>query len=162
MGGFSGTHTNRVDAKGRVSIPAPFRAILRAPATEGACAAMLRPSHNFPCIEAWPHEAFKAMAATIDQLPTFSLEQEDLAFAVLADAHPVESDKEGRIVIPERLCELGGLPTQMVSADIVFVGVGKIFQIWDPKALELRRAEVRDSLRARRIALPAAAPAAVA
>jgi MraZ protein len=149
MSGFSGTHQNRIDAKGRVSIPAPFRAILRAPATEGACATMLRPSYSLDCIEAWTHAGFEAMAAALDQFPTFSQEQEDMAFAVHADAHAVESDKEGRIIIPERLSQHAKL-----GADIVFVGVGKIFQIWDPAALELRRAAVQESLRARRIAIP--------
>ncbi len=149
MVGFNGTHANRVDAKGRVSIPAPFRAILRAPATEGACSAMLWPSPSMACIEGWTHEAFTAMAAAIDQFPSFSQEQQYMSFAVHADAQGVESDREGRIAIPERLCQYAG-----ISSDVVFVGMGKNFHIWEPAALEQWRAEVRESLRTRRISLP--------
>ena len=69
MSQFLGTHTNRLDAKGRVSIPAPFRAALR-PAAEGA-PLVLRPSHKHPCVEGWPAAAFQALAAPLDELDMF-------------------------------------------------------------------------------------------
>ena len=78
---FLGTHQNRLDAKGRVSVPAPFRAALRDGA-EAAGGIVLRPSFNHPCIEAWPANEFQALAAPLNRLDLFSEEHDDLASKV--------------------------------------------------------------------------------
>ncbi len=151
MSVFLGTHQNRLDAKGRVSIPAGFRAALRAQAAEadasGTVQIVLRPSHKHPCIEAWPLDAFAALASPLDRLDMFSEDHDDLAAALYADAYPVDADKEGRIMLPEVLTAHAGL-----SDSVAFMGLGHIFQIWEPKAAERRRIEARD--RARGVSLP--------
>jgi len=153
---FLGTHQNRLDAKGRVSIPAPFRAALR---ITGECNGngthlVLRPSHKHPCVEAWPTAEFQALAAPLDRLDLFSEEHDDLASALYADAYPVESDKEGRIVLPDPLVAHAGL-----GETVVFMGLGRIFQIWEPEAASRRRIEARDRARARSLTLPGSKPA---
>ncbi len=155
---FLGTHQNRLDAKGRVSIPAAFRAALRANGEtngngncngNGTTQLVLRPSHKHPCIEAWPTAEFQALAAPLDRLDLFSEEHDDLASALYADAYPVESDKEGRIVVPDALIAHAGL-----GEAVVFMGLGRIFQIWEPDAAARRRAEARERARARSLTLP--------
>ena len=161
MSVFLGTHQNRLDAKGRVSIPATFRASLRArlQATEAAPDApatvqiVLRPSHKYPCIEAWPLDAFAALARPLDRLDMFSEDHDDLSAALYADAYPVDTDKEGRIMLPEMLTRHAGL-----SDSVAFMGLGHIFQIWEPRAAERRTVEAR--LRARGVTLPGTAQAA--
>jgi MraZ protein len=157
---FLGTHQNRLDAKGRVSVPAPFRAALRGNGeTSGnglngnghTAQLVLRPSHQHPCIEAWPAMEFQALAEPLHRLDLFSEEHDDLASALYADAFPVESDKEGRIVLPDPLIAHAAL-----HEAVVFMGLGRIFQIWEPEAAERRRAEARDRARARRLTLPGA------
>ncbi len=157
---FLGTHQNRLDAKGRVSVPAPFRAALRGdgetnghgPNGNGHTAQLvLRPSHQHPCIEAWPVAEFQALAEPLNRLDLFSEEHDDLASALYADAFPVDSDKEGRIVLPDHLIAHAAL-----REAVVFMGLGRIFQIWEPEAAERRRAEARDRTRARRLTLPGA------
>ncbi|MBV1836699.1 division/cell wall cluster transcriptional repressor MraZ [Acetobacter estunensis] len=147
MSVFLGTHQNRIDAKGRVSIPAGFRTVLRAKAVEGEALMILRPSHTLPCIEAWPSAAFSALAQPLDRLDMFSDEHDDLAAALYADAYPLDSDKEGRIILPDFLREHAGITDQ-----VAFMGLGRIFQIWEPKAADQRRAEARQ--RSRRVTLP--------
>lgn len=155
MSHFLGTHQNRLDAKGRVSVPAPFRAGLRALAGEGAAVSIvLRPSHKHPCVEAWPASTFDALANPLDRLDLFSEDHDDLAAALYADAFPVESDREGRIVLPEPMAAHAG-----IADTVVFMGLGRIFQIWEPAAAERRRAEARERARARGLTLPGAAPA---
>lgn len=149
MSQFLGTHKNRLDAKGRVSIPAPFRASLRAPAQEGAVALVLRPSHKHPCIEGWPAAVFDSLAQPLDRLDMFGEDHEDLSTALYADANPVESDKEGRILLPDSLVRHAGL-----TDTVIFMGLGKIFQIWEPSAAEQRVAEARSRTRARSLTLP--------
>jgi MraZ protein len=148
---FLGTHQSKLDAKGRVSVPAPFRAALKARADTAAngTAMILRPSHQHPCIEAWPAAAFHALAAPLDQYDVFSDTQDDLATALYSDAHEIEPDKEGRIVLPERLLRHAGITEAME-----FMGLGKIFQIWHPDAAERRRIEARERARSRGLTIP--------
>jgi MraZ protein len=151
---FMGTHQNRLDAKGRVSVPAPFRAVLRAQGNgngEGTASLVLRPSHKHPCIEAWPAAAFQALAAPLDRLDLFSEEHDDLAASLYADAYQVETDREGRIVLPEPLVAHAG-----VSESVVFMGLGRIFHIWEPQAAERFRREARERAREHRLTLPGA------
>ena len=144
---FLGTHQNRLDTKGRVSVPAPFRAALRGP--DGVALLVLRPSHKHPCIEAWPDRIFQTLAAPVDRLDLFSDEHDDLSMSLYADACPVETDKEGRIVVPEGLKAHAGL-----TDAVTFVGMGRIFAIWEPAAAEQRRTEARERARIRSFTLP--------
>ena len=149
---FLGTHQNRLDAKGRVSIPAGFRAILRAQAGETQPAdalLVLRQSPKHACVEAWPMPAFLALGPTLGRLDLFSDDQEDMALSLYGDAYPVDPDKEGRIILPEALSAHAGL-----SDSVAFMGLGRHFQIWEPAAAERRRIEART--RARGVVLPAA------
>jgi MraZ protein len=151
---FLGTHQNRLDAKGRVSIPASFRAALRgdgevAGAIQAAAIPMvLRPSHIHPCIEGWPVAAFQALAAPLEAMDVFSPEHDDLAATLYCDAYPMEADREGRIVLPDLLVRHAGL-----SEAVVFMGLGRTFQIWEPAAAERRRLEARDRAREKGLTL---------
>ena len=147
MSHFLGTHQNRLDSKGRVSVPAAFRAHLRG--SDGAAGLILRPSHKHPCIEAWPEAVFQTLAAPLDRLDMFSEDQDDLMMTLYADATRVEADKEGRIVLPESLVRHAGL-----ADNVVFMGLGRTFQIWEPAAAERRRAEARNAARTRALTLP--------
>ncbi len=151
---FLGTHQNRLDAKGRVSVPAPFRAALRTGGEPGGGGQLvLRPSHKHPCIEGWPVAEFNALAAPLDRLDLFSEEHDDLASTLYADAFPADIDKEGRIVLPDSLVAYAGL-----SEAVVLMGLGRIFQIWEPAAAERRRAEARERARSRGLTLPGNVP----
>jgi len=146
---FMGTHHSRVDAKGRMSVPAPFRTALRAGSPDGGAALVLRPSHKHPCIEGWPAEAFQALAASFDQFDFFSADQDDLTTALYADAWPVEPDKEGRIIVPDSLVQHAGL-----TESVVFMGLGRLFHIWEPQAAARRIATARGGVVARGLTLP--------
>jgi MraZ protein len=145
---FMGTHQNKLDAKGRVSVPAPFRTALKGSDEANGTHLVLRPSHQHACIEAWPAPDFEALAQPLNQLDVFSPEHDDLAATLYADAFSVEADKEGRIVLPDQLVEYAGL-----SDAVVFMGLGRIFQIWEPAAAERRRAEARIRARERGLTL---------
>jgi MraZ protein len=151
---FLGTHQNRLDAKGRVSVPAPFRAALKArgDANGNGTHLVLRPSHQHPCIEAWPAEVFEALSEKLNKLDVFSPRHDDLTTSLYADAFPVEADKEGRVVLPDDLVAYAGL-----TDAVVFMGLGRTFQIWEPAAAERRRAEARERAREHGFTLPAGA-----
>ena len=148
---FLGTHQNRLDAKGRVSVPAQFRAALKARCGSEANGTqlVLRPSHQHPCIEAWPSAEFEALSQPLNRIDLFSQAHDDLAASLYADAFPVEADREGRIVLPDNLVAYAGL-----SDTVVFMGLGRVFQIWEPSAAERRRAEARERARVHGFTLP--------
>ncbi len=153
MSQFLGTHQNRLDTKGRVSIPASFRTALRAGSgNDTVTSLVLRPSHKHPCIEAWPVDAFAALATPLDRLDVFSDEHDDFATALYADAYPMDADKEGRIILPAPLVEHAGL-----NGVVEFMGTGRNFQIWEPDAAARRRAEAREASRNRKAGMTAAA-----
>jgi MraZ protein len=153
---FLGTHLNRLDAKGRVSVPAPFRTALRAAANCDDPAInptlVLRPSHTAACIDVLPWAAFQALATPLDQLDVFSPEHDDLATTIYADAYPMEADKEGRIILPEPLVSHAGL-----TGAVAFVGKGRIFQIWEPAAAARESEAARERTRLRKMTLGQAA-----
>ncbi len=151
MARFMGTHTNRLDRKGRTSVPAPFRAELARLGTEEI---VIRPSHRDACLEAWPMPAFEALAGGLDQFDVFSDAQDDMAAALFADAHPMRPDAEGRILLPEALISHAGL-----GESIAFVGLGKMFQMWEPEAARRHTEAARERARERALTLRAAAAA---
>ena len=154
MANFMGTHRNRLDAKGRVSVPASFRACLRAPGDEPSL--VLRPSQNHPCIEGWPAEVFATLEAPLATLDVFSEDQEDMASLLYSDAFQTDPDREGRIILPEPMVAFANL-----GEAVVFMGLGRIFQIWEPEAAERRRAEARERARQRGLTLPGRTPSPV-
>jgi MraZ protein len=152
MAQFLGTHQNKLDAKGRVSVPAPFRAALKslagnAETTVGA-PVVLRRSHQYACIEAWGQATFEKLADALNDYEKFSQEHEDFAMSLYADAYPMDTDKEGRILLPADLVAHAGL-----TDSVTFIGMGETFQIWEPEAAERRRAEARERARLKQLTL---------
>ena len=149
MSQFLGTHQTKLDAKNRTSVPSQFRAALRNGDASAPAALVLRPSHQHACIEAWPAEVFYALATPLDRLDMFGADQDDLTTALYADATRVEADKDGRIILPESLVRHAQL-----EDTIVFMGLGRLFQIWEPAAADRRTAEARERARSRGLTLP--------
>lgn len=145
MSHFLGSHQNRLDAKGRVSIPASFRAALRGvdPQTS-PIAVILRPSHTYPCIEGWSVAMFETLAAPLETLELFTPQHDDLATAIYSDATSLEADREGRIVLPEALVSHAGL-----TEGVTFMGLGRVFHIWEPTAGTRFRQQARERARSR-------------
>jgi MraZ protein len=143
MGRFLGIQENRLDSKGRVSVPASFRAILASFDTKEL---ILRPSHKVSSIEAWPEPAYNRLAEQLERLPAFSDEHDDLAVTLFASAQPAIPDGDGRIVLTERMIAHAGLE---VNKPVAFMGLGERFEILLPE--EARRlmaaanARVRES-----------------
>ena len=134
---FNGTYVQNFDAKGRVSIPASFRAALRAGAVNIAASndgpvsipMVLRPSDKARCIEALTEVKHQALAAELEKLDPLSEEYDALATVLFADAWPVETDKEGRVIVHDLLLGHAGISR---TGSVAFVGMGTRFQLWHP------------------------------
>jgi MraZ protein len=138
MDRFVSTFTNKIDAKGRVSIPAPFRAVLE---RDGYSVGGIYcyPSIDAPALDAGGERLAKKIDGLLAGLPDYSDERDELSVALYGDVQVLTIDGDGRIVLPEALRRHAGLADQ-----ITFVGLGDKFQMWAPQAFEERRARARE------------------
>jgi MraZ protein len=140
MGLFLSTIVNKVDRKGRVSVPAQFRATLAAQAFPGI---ILYRSFTQPCIEGCGMDFMERLSDSAQDYDVFSPEQADLSSLIFADSRQLPWDPEGRIVLPEDI-----LAHANISETVAFVGKGQTFQLWEPAAYEAVMAEARARARA--------------
>lgn len=151
---FNGTYVQNFDAKGRVSIPASFRIALREGAVSIPVASdgpvsiplVLRPSDKAQCIEALTEVKHQALLAELEKLDPLSEEYDALATVLFADAWPVETDKEGRIIVHDTLLRHAGIAR---SGSVAFVGMGTRFQLWHPDNVPGHKAAAHATNRAR-------------
>jgi len=150
---FLSTFVNKVDKKGRVSVPAPFRTALAAQTFSGIIAFR---SFKLPAIEGSGIDRMEEMSARIDALDEFS-EDRDALSSIFADAQQLAFDGEGRIVLPEALCAHAG-----ITENAAFVGLGRTFQVWEPQRFEQHRDELRERARRQGTTLPTRHPDRIA
>jgi MraZ protein len=155
MSHFKSLFQNKRDGKGRVAVPADYRALL-GPKDAGsaedvkkdsAVCVVLRRSHIPACIEAWPKEVYytwaESQVARQEQLDAgrrdreaanavlqeSSEAMEGLITRLFTDIDEVPLDSEGRIIIPKHLVDYAGL-----GGDVMFFGRRDHFHIWEPQA----------------------------
>jgi MraZ protein len=143
---FSSTYTNKVDQKGRVSIPAPFRKVLASDEV------VLFQSLIYDAVEGSAVEWLDELNQRIQRLPQLSRERAKLEMQ-LADSQSVSIDKEGRIVLPESFMAYAG-----IAETAVFVGSSDKFRIWEPKKYAEHRDTARAEARQTGVTEPAFAP----
>ena len=125
---FLSTYENKLDKKGRVSVPASFRSYL---SNLGFNGVICYPSFNNNCIEAWPQDRIEKISNAIDSLNPFEEKKDYFATSILAESINLQFDSEGRILLTSKLINHAKIKNR-----ILFVGQGKTFQIWDPTNYE--------------------------
>ena len=136
---FLSSYENRLDTKGRISVPAPFRASV---ANEQFCGVVLYRSFTNNCIEGLSMSRMEQMATATDKMGVFDSELDDLSAMLFADARPLNFDVTGRIVIPADLLKHAGITDRAI-----FVGRGNSFQIWNPDAFRAAQEKSLQNLR---------------
>ncbi len=146
MAALIGRHTNKIDKKGRVSVPKPFRDTLTVPAAKKSSFSgiYVYRSFKYTAIEGCGEAFIQRVIDSLDDLELFSDEQDDLATTLLENSHQLAYDTEGRVQFPQELIDYAGLTTQAV-----FVGRGTRFQIWQPEVYETHNAEAFERARSR-------------
>ena len=125
---FLSTYENRLDKKGRVSVPASFRSYL---SNLGYNGVICYPSFNNQSIEAWPQDRIEKISNSIDSLNPFEEKRGFFATSILSESINLQFDSEGRILLTTKL-----LKHAKIKSNMVFVGQGKTFQIWEPEIFE--------------------------
>ena len=125
---FLSTYQNKIDKKGRVSVPASFRSYL---SNLGYNGVVCYPSFNNQSLEAWPQDRIEKISNSIDSLNPFEEKRDFFATSILSESINLQFDSEGRISLTPKL-----LKHAKIKNIILFVGQGKTFQIWEPSIFE--------------------------
>lgn len=137
---FLGSYANKVDRKGRVSVPAQFRAALAGQVFNGIVAF---PSFKEQTIEAFSDGDMSRLAESLEQLDQFSQERDDLA-TIFAESLQLAFDGEGRIMLPQSFADHAG-----ITDTALFVSAVDHFQIWAPETYARKKNGARERLQSR-------------
>jgi len=142
MKAFTGSFTFKVDRKGRISVPAEYRAILSAQA-DGADAGILAfPWFPYRAIRGCGLELMERIAANLSPTAVFENTAVDNALVSAADMVQMPFDSEGRVILPRDLADHAG-----ITDSATFVGHINYFEMWNPAAFKVHQA-ARRALRA--------------
>jgi MraZ protein len=140
MDRFVSNYTLRLDAKGRVSIPAPFRAALTRDGFEGL---YCYPTLDQPALDAGGNALLAEIEELITSFPAYSDQRDEFSLALYGTSETLKVDGEGRVILLDALKGHAGI-TDTVS----FVGLGHKFQIWEPGRFRAQLAEATGKVRA--------------
>ena len=121
---FLSNFENRIDKKGRVSVPATFRSHLNSAGYNGFIS---YPSFNHSALEACSQNRIEKLSNTIDSLNPFEEKRDFFATSILSESENLQFDTEGRVSLSEKL-----LKHAEIKSNVLFVGLGKTFQMWEP------------------------------
>ena len=125
---FLSNYENKIDKKGRVSVPANFRSYLNSLGYNGFIS---YPSFNHPSLEACSQVRIEKLSNAIDSLNPFEEKRDYFATSILSESENLQFDTEGRVSLSNKL-----LNHAKIKNIILFVGLGRTFQIWEPKNFE--------------------------
>lgn len=142
---FTGEHTQKVDGKGRMSIPADFRRVLETGDPDWTPALsprmyLLYGDHLKNELHGYTVDEFSAVIAQINAMPRGSAAKRKLSHLYIGQSIRLDVDKDGRTVMPIRQREKLGLK----DGELYFRGVGDHFEIWKAETFT---EEVSDSLK---------------
>jgi MraZ protein len=154
MDRFVSNYTLRLDAKGRVSIPAPFRAALARDGFEGI---YCYPTLDQPALDAGGNALLAEIEELLSAFPAYSDQRDELSLALYGTSETLKMDGEGRVILSEPLKAHAS-----ISDAVSFVGLGHKFQIWEPGRFRAQLAEATGKVRAlkRQLGSRVAAPEA--
>ena len=137
--GFRGEFNQKVDGKGRMSIPADFRHVLEAgdpkcPEHPTPRLVMLYGPHLKHCLHVYTIEAMAEIEAGIQRLPRGSLERRRASALILSKSWETEVDRDGRIVLPKDRRAQIDMPTG--GGDLKLVAMGDYFEMWKAETYE--------------------------
>ena len=140
MDRFVSHYLLRLDAKGRVSVPAPFRAALKRDGFEGL---HCYPALDRPALDAGGHALLTENEALLADLSPASAERDRFALSLYGTSETLKLDREGRVTLTETLKAHAG-----IADAVIFVGLGHKFQIWEPSRFRAELAAATEQIRA--------------
>ncbi|HEX8574780.1 MAG TPA: division/cell wall cluster transcriptional repressor MraZ [Flavobacterium sp.] len=128
MNTIIGTYECKVDAKGRLLLPAPLKKQLTVSLQEGF---VLKRSVFDPCLELWPMSEWNLMMLKINKLNRFNKKNNDFIRKFMAGVKMIEIDDLGRVLVPKDL-----IGFSQIDKDVVLSSKVNIVEIWDKELYE--------------------------
>ena len=145
MGGFLiefvGKFLNRIDKKGRVSVPALWRPKLLGKDFSGI---VVQNVDDYEAIDGYSQKYLERYQEWLDSKDPL-LETNEYEATLIFGSSMLPFDQEGRVVLPEYLRK-----TSSLKADALFVGMGRKFRIWEPQAFKQYELKAREYMRGRK------------
>ena len=142
---FLSKYQNKIDKKGRVSVPSAFRSLLSEDKFNGI---VVYPSFKNNCIEACSMNHLQEIYKIIQNLDPYSEERDAFETIVMGESIQLQFDNEGRVIIPSYLIEQVG-----ISEQAFFIGQGLVFEIWDPMNFDTHLKAAKAVAQANRLTL---------
>ncbi len=139
---FLSNFTNKIDSKGRISVPAAFR---QAICDQKFLGVVVYESFINQSIEGCGIDRITQLSDSIDDLDPFSETRDAFATAILGGSVQLSFDGDGRIILPNSLIEFANL-----KDTATFVGKGKTFEIWQPESFANYMKEAKEKARQNR------------
>ncbi len=124
---FLSTHINKIDAKGRVSVPATFRTALSSSATGQATGIIVYRALHHDALEGCSPAHLELLSQSMDKLDLSPETYELIETTIFGGSVHVPLDAEGRMILPDHLRGVAG-----ITDSAAFVGRRNTFQIWQP------------------------------
>jgi MraZ protein len=140
MDRFVSHYLLRLDAKGRVSVPAAFRAVR---ARDGFDGLYCYPALDRPALDAGGNALLAEIEALVGGFPPYSEQREQFSLAFYGTSETLKIDGEGRVVLTETLKAHAG-----INDAVMFVGLGHKFRIWEPGRFRAELTEAAGNVRA--------------
>lgn len=138
MDRFLSSAVNRIDAKGRVSVPAHFRAVVQ---KRGYAELYALRALDIPAMDVGGLDLLDRYEQRIAAEDPFLQTADDMSFFIHGDGAFLKLDQDGRITMTDFIREHTG-----ITSEVAFVGRGHFFQMWEPERLKAYGAEVRARL----------------
>ena len=116
-------------------MPATFRSHL---SSLGYSGFISYPSFNYSALEACSQDRIEKLSKLIDSLNPFEEKRDFFATSILSESVNLQFDTEGRVSLSEKL-----IKHAKIKNNILFVGLGKTFQIWEPNIFEKFKIEAK-------------------
>jgi MraZ protein len=142
---FLSTTLNKVDAKRRVSVPASFRAALGEEIHQGI---VVFRSLQVEALDACSVKHLEILSASLERLNLSPQMYELIETTLYGGSVLLPVDADGRIILPEHLCEAAG-----IKDEAVFLGRRRTFQIWNPQTFAAHDKKAREGAKAQNISL---------
>jgi transcriptional regulator MraZ len=140
MDRFVSHYMLRLDAKGRVSVPAAFRGVL---ARDGFDGLYCYPVMDRPALDAGGNALLAEIETLTAGFSPYSDQREQFSLALYGTSETLKIDSEGRVMLTDTLKAHAG-----ITEAVTFVGLGHKFRIWEPGRFRAELAEATEKVRA--------------
>jgi MraZ protein len=140
MDRFRGRFYHTIDAKGRVSIPSGYRAMLQSKSDQAPFVTN-GVTDGSKCLWLYPYEGWERYENRLAGLPPDNIKMQKYVRFMVSGASPCPIDNQGRMLLPAYLREYASL-----QREVTFAGVGNRIEIWDKTLFEENNANTQENI----------------